>query len=334
MLNYNLNLIGTARQNRNIEGFAAFPRLDPYSASLALAIPGTVFLQDYDPLFGATNPYDDISGYIKFGTTNQNLPTQLTGSGVMQPNVNTNNFTAQGYPSSLYVSGSIAALFSSSVAYQGLNLSTGALQNNPNDVGCLIECWVAFPVTGSVSGSLGAPTTNPYRLAAAKPKLLRAPILSDVFNYAFDPGFSGDRDDTAPIQYVSGSIRFIQEGINNTEKQFLPSPSGSRTITQYQFKHYAISISAPWDNGVASNNTRARMYINGELMTDEQVTSQFSSSIEPVHLFGYVGTDGAGNPWGGTEAFFQDLRIYNGTNKNYTGSMIPLPESMVVARPY
>ncbi len=67
MLNLNYNLIGTAKQNRNIEGFAASPRLDPYSASLVLAIPGTVFLQDYEPLFGAVHPWDDISGYISTG---------------------------------------------------------------------------------------------------------------------------------------------------------------------------------------------------------------------------------------------------------------------------
>jgi hypothetical protein len=26
---------------------------------------------------------------------------------------------------------------------------------------------------------------------------------------------------------------------------------------------------------------------------------------------------------------FQDFRLYNGTNKNYTGATIPLPDSMV-----
>jgi hypothetical protein len=27
--------------------------------------------------------------------------------------------------------------------------------------------------------------------------------------------------------------------------------------------------------------------------------------------------------------YFQDFRMYNGTDKNYTGSIIPLPESIV-----
>lgn len=324
MLNLNYNLIGTAKQNRNIEGFAASPRLDPYSASLFLAIPGTVFLQDYEPLFGAVNPWDDISGFIRTGNAANNLSSSLTGSGTFSSNVDFNNFTLQGYPSSLYVSGGIAAYFPVSTPFQGLSLNTGSLQAQANDKGCLIEFWAGFPVTGAFSPINGS---NPEKTAIIQPTSNDGNVSAG--NYWLSPGFGGDiaPPPSAPI-YVSGSVRFVKENFGDvtppTEQIFYVSPSGSQNLGPFAWKHYAVSVAAP----TPSKATTCRMYINGVLVSEEQVTDNFAGSTDVVQVFGY-----ARNPNKETPAYFQDLRVYNGTNKNYTGSLIPVPQSMIVARP-
>lgn len=322
MLNLNYNLIGTAKQNRNIEGFAASPRLDPYSASLVLAIPGTVFLQDYEPLFGAVNPWDDISGYIRTGNVANNLSSSLTGSGAFTSDTNFNNFTAQGYPSSLYASASIAAYFPVTTPFQGLSLTTGALQPAANDVGSLIEFWAAFPVTGSFSNASGS---NPDRVAIIQPTPSDGNVT--IANMWVTPGFGGDLDIGPGETLISGSIRFVKENLGDitvpTEQIFNVSPSGSQNLGPFQWKHYAVSITAP----NPSSQALCRMYINGVKLTEEIITDQFAGSTDVVQVFGYAS-------FVQTPAWFQDLRVYNGTNKNYTGSLIQVPESIVVGRPY
>lgn len=322
MLNLNYNLIGTAKQNRNIEGFAASPRLDPYSASLVLAIPGTVFLQDYEPLFGAVNPWDDISGYIRTGNVANNLSSSLTGSGAFSSNSDFNNFNAQGYPSSLFVSGGIAASFPVTTAYQGLSLSIGSSQPSPNDVGCLIEFWAGFTVTGSYSDISGA---NPNRTG-----IIQQTDISpfEQPGYWMSPGFGGAIPGADPGQYVSGSIRFVKGQLLpdlGYEQLFYPSISSSFNLGPFLWKHYAVSVAA------ASPGIQpiCRMYINGQLISQTNIKQEFVGSIDPVHVFGDIRTGiQAESP-----AYFQDLRVYNGTNKNYTGSLIPLPQSIIVARP-
>ena len=318
MLNLNYNLIGTAKQNRNVEGFAASPRLDPYSASLVLAIPGTVFLQDYEPLFGAKNAWDDISGYIRTGNAVNNLSSSLTGSGTFSQNTDINNFTAQGYPSSLFATGSIAAYFPVTTPFQGLSLSTGSLQPSQNDVGCVIEFWAAFQSSGSGRDAIVQPTPTDGNATLA--------------NYWLTPNFSGSITNNNE-NLVSGSIRFVKENLGDvtppTEQVFTTSNSGSTLIVPNQFKHYAVSIAAP----TPSVNTLCRMYINGVKLSETVVTDQFAGSTDIVQVFGYVRSVlGQEIPQG--PAYFQDLRVYNGTNKNYTGSLIPLPDSMIVGRPY
>ena len=73
-----------------------------------------------------------------------------------------------------------------------------------------------------------------------------------------------------------------------------------------------------------------RMYVDGALIATSSISSSrglISNPIEKLQVMGAVD-----EPYGGYNnslTHFQDFRLYNGTNKNYTGATIPLPNSMV-----
>lgn len=333
MLNLNYNLVGAAgKQNRDINGFAAYPRNDEFSSSLVLAIPGTVFYQDYQPLFGATKPYDDISSYIKYGTTTNNMTSTITGSGYLSGSneVIGAQFVAAGYSDSLKSSGTVAALFQSTGSYQGLNLTTGsagpyAFASKPT--GWVFESWIAFPISASMA-------LYPSRLAVSQPVQRTLPFGKDVFSYLWWPGWSGDTNTGAEVENVSGSSFFLKREGSNTE--FLPFPGTSNYPTAYVWKHWAVSYSDPIVNSSPYNSTGViRQYIDGELIASGAVDAQFVSTTNPAQLFGAVAVDGDLNPWNnGVDVYYQDFRFYSGSNKNYTGSNFPVPEPMIVGRPY
>ena len=68
---YNLNYnVTNCRLNRPVgRPFIPTWRNDPYSASIVLAIPGAIFKNGYVNVFNQVTPYDDISAYIKSGST-------------------------------------------------------------------------------------------------------------------------------------------------------------------------------------------------------------------------------------------------------------------------
>jgi hypothetical protein len=320
MLNLNYNIIGSAtQQNRNIEGFQPFPRPDAFSASLVLAIAGAYFERDYEPAFGADTFWQDISGYIRGDLSN--ISGSLTGSGLISTSTEVNKFVTNGYPSALYVSGSSAALFpNGGVAKQGLNLSTGSLQTGSSSVGCVIEAWVAFP-TASAFGQ--APKDLVFMVSNSPG--------GGIANYWYASNWSGDIDEGPEVTNVSGSSRFVieREEALSGEERLYPSTSGSRQLAANQWNHFAVSIEAPKQIGVEPLiPAQVRQFINGELVGSGYM-NEFSQSLNPLQVFGIVGNDGEGNPIVNTDAYIQDLRIYNGSNKNYTSSFTP-PDSMII----
>ena len=335
MLNLNYNLIGAAgKQNRDINGFAAYPRYDEFSASLALAIPGAVFYENYQPLFGATTALDDISGYIKEGTTALNLtPLGVTGSGLLtgSSTLIAPQFETAGYSNSIQAIGNVAVQYQNSGLYQRLNLTTGSVEPTfGTSKGWVWEAWIAVPVTASIASQNG-----PTRLAVMQPtRPGQGPGIGD---YWWWPAWGGDTTQLSEGGLVSGSSYFVKNGIGNAEEIYYPY-SQSLSITPYQFKHYAVSYSNPWYIGPITELQSTgviRQYIDGQLIASGGVAHQFPDTTGSVQLFGYVGTDGEGNVWNNRfDTWFQDLRFYSGSNKNYTGSVIPVPEPMIVGRPY
>ena len=102
-------------------------------------------------------------------------------------------------------------------------------------------------------------------------------------------------------------------------------------IIPYQFVHYAISYT--------QSNRKIRFY------KDQVLTRTFDvpagqglqqSFNYPLQIMGSL-DNGAGTypEFGsGSAVCFNDFRFYNGTNKNYTGSVIPTPLSIVKLREF
>jgi len=329
MFNLNYNFIGSQKQNRDVEGFQPFPRTDEFANYLVLAIAGTVFERDYEPQFGVDVPWQDISGYIRGDYTN--ISGSLTGSGIISSSSEVNKFTNSGYPSSLYLTGSISALFpNGGTPKEGLNLTTGSLQSGSviagttgrSSVGAVIEAWVALEDASAPSQSY---KDLAYMATDVPP--------GGISTYWYSANWNGDVNPGAEIDLVSGSSRFVVDKETDVEQIFNPSISGSRNLEQLQWNHFAVSIEAPWDNGLDSEPCKVRQFINGEMVAYGELNSDIKQSLNPLQVLGHVGDDQLGNPWIDLPAYIQDLRIYNGTNKNYTGSFTP-PSSMIVGSPW
>ena len=316
---YNLNYnITNCRLNRPTgKPFVPDWRQDPYSASLVLAIPGAIFKNGYVNVFNQVSPYDDIHAYIKSGSqydeltsqyypVNGNHQLETTGSlGIYTPSTTVNNFTNVGYETSLLFSGSICLRVSKDIGVgNGVNLST----TKP----FVIEGWVAQDVTSSVDGNTGRIFAQKY--------ISGNPLTSSfysVVNYAGDPG-----------NLVSGSILFVGNNISNPSVETIVASSSSSLNIPKQFRHFAIS-----NTPISGVQSTIRTYVSGILQG--QQTFNYDFDLNPqlfVQLFGDEG-EGYLNPASASQVaggYFQDFRMYNGSNKNYTGSLIPIPQSMII----
>ena len=320
---YNLNYnVTNCRLNRPTgKPFVPAWRNDPYSASLVLAIPGAIFKNGYVNVFNQITPYDDISAYIKSGSQYNELTSQYdpvsgnhqietTGSlGIYTPSSTVNNFINQGYETSLLFSGSICLRVSKDTGVgNGVNIST----TKP----FVIEGWATFDVTSSIGGSTGRIFAQKY--------ISGNPLTSSFYSVV---NFAGQGGQPSFID-VSGSILFTGTSQSNPSlEEYAGSMSSSLGIPG-QFRHFAIS-STP----ISGTKSVIRTYVSGILQTQQQFNYDFDLNPQLfVQLFGdegegYVNAASASQVPGG---YFQDFRMYNGSNKNYTGSLIPLPESMII----
>lgn len=340
---YNLNYnVTNARLNRPVgRPFVPTPRFDAFSSSLVLAIPGTIFKNGYVNVFNQVNEYDDISAYIVSGsvlneTTNAYFPlsttqsVQLTGSfGYYSASIAVSNFVNQDYRTSLFFTGSFAATIAATPGNgTGLNLTASK--------SFTIECWAAFPQTASFSTASGGGiepivVVNPRPNRTLAKKYVDGNFLSS--SYLYDIGWTGDTAFGPDLKIVSGSSIFYMDNEIFAEQAF--NPVSSSIWTPYQWKHYAVSYTA----NTSSLYGTVRQYINGVLIAQEaSIANMIYAPTTPTLLFGDVEVYG-GTPESSSQvagAFFQDFRMYNGTNKNYTGSQFTPPQSMVigVAQPY
>ena len=340
---YNLNYnITNCRLNRPVgRPFVPTPRFDAFSSSLVVAIPGSIFKNGYVNVFNQITEYDDISAYIVSGsvldeTTNAYFPlstTQsitITGSlGYYTASNAVNNFASQDYLTSLFFTGSLAAKIA---AYPGEGSGVNLTTTKP----FTIESWVAFPETASFS-SASLPPPDTFRVINPRPNRTLARKYSDTLttqsSYLYEVGWTGDTAPGADFIPVSGSsVFYIDDSVG--EQNFYPVSSS--TWTPLQWKHYAVSYTAP----SGSESGIVRQYINGTLVSEvakNERNMNYTPNTDTL-IFGdyefFGGPPESSSQMAG--AYFQDFRMYNGTNKNYTGSQFTPPESMIIGavQPY
>ena len=336
MLNLNYNIIGSV----NVGGAQPFRagavysvRNDIYSASIVVAIPGNLFRDgDYQNQFGMNYGWDDMSSYVKAGTngtpigSNLSVEVATSGSGVLYPTSSVIKFPTgdSRYDTSLFVNSTASLkVLTTFPAYQGVNLSYSS--------SFVAETWIAWNITASLSQS-GTPVPD-YGYSPTRYSLWKYdPSSTPTAAYIWENTWGGDVDDGIGVKLISGSSTFISDFVSPTPFGTELQLYGTSSIltTPYVFNHYAVSYTKT-DTITPANDRLLRIYVNGICQNQYQVPINVDinqATSELLQIFGVI--DGSALNPGRGEAYFQDFRMYNGTNKNYTGSLIPLPQSMVV----
>jgi hypothetical protein len=323
MLNLNYN-IQNSLLKREIKGFNSFQvRRDPFSGSIVVAIPGSIFKNGlYQDQFNMNGPYDDISSYVKAGPgqnpIGDNLVTYISssGDGITYPTSSLVKFTDAGsrYSTSLYFN-STASLVVDKLwpAKQGANLTLTS--------SFTIEAWVAWEQTASNNGQ---GIYQPNRPLAYK----YDPAIPSSSAYLYYNEW-GSQQGVVPV--ISGSSAFVYD-FNNPQGggESITQGTGSLPIVPYTWNHYAVSYTSA---SATPFSRRLRLYKNGLQLVNRDLTGQpdINQDIsEALQIFGgYIEEPLSGDTAGGKPGYLQDFRLYNGTDKNYTASIIPLPQSMV-----
>jgi hypothetical protein len=335
-LNYNINKAQVGVGGEVRQGFAPYINNDPYSGSIVLAIPGALFQQGYTNLFGMDNVWSDISSYVK-GAGNQignNYVIIPSGTGIVTGSSSLTKWDSLGYNTSLYLTGSVAVGSVTSSAGTGVNLSTSS--------NWCVEAWVAFDTTASLAANPNE-FGNPYRRLVWKQEGGNNPLVD---SYALDiwtgviaggAGYTGNLPSPFPSSSQSGSLRIVTDVAGATPEiiYYATSSAASNPIVPYQWNHVAFSYTQN-DNGQPNRNVY-RAFWNGRMIIEQQPSgstpvlgtnqiNQFPN--KPAQLMGTTSGSGYSN------SYFQDFRMYNGTNKNYTASFdVNDVYSIVVARP-
>lgn len=354
MYNLNYNVTNCRLNKPQGRPFVPSPRYDPYSASLVLAIPGQIFYSGYYNVFNMTFPYNDISAYIRngefndstnqFNKTGKLYDTAFTGSlglfGTSSLGNFQTNFTSSGYEYCTFLSGGTAIkVENEALTGVGVNLGTASAWT--------IETWAAFDVTSSfITSSAGTGSQGnvinafPTRQIAQK----YTDGVSDSSSYYFVAGYTGDNFyplDSVFSGIVTGSVLgtvttkagIITPPTQNVDEVIFPYQlnkniwSGSYNET-YKFNHYAFTYTPTGSNGGIY-----RTYFNGGLVNSEGIAGPMNQ-IPNINTL-LFGETTFGNPASASlrpAMYIQDFRMYNGTNKNYTGSQFPVPQSMIIAK--
>lgn len=352
MYNLNYNIINCRLNRPTGKPFVPTPRLDPYSASLVLAVPGSVFTAGYVPVFNQTNGFEDISNYIKsasfdYNTSKYTSPltahiTTVTGSasspGFVTASTALNKFVDQGYLTAIHATG-----------YKALQVSTdtGSLAGINLDYrqDFVIESWIAFdstasltPYSASISGSISY-WGLPNKALAIKESETTSPGIGSS-SYWYMPGWGG-KPDPGVTQYYSGSSWFGTYPYRvSTDTRENTWATENESWNPLEYNHWAISYTAStkvyrhYYNGTLIGTGS----LVGDVLNPNPLTSTSASNAAPLFILGSpqsiypynqetsnLNIYNTGSGW-----YIQDFRMYNGTNKNYTGSQFTPPESMVI----
>jgi hypothetical protein len=343
-LNYNINTTQVVQRGEEKLGFTPYLNADPYSSSLVVAIPGQIFYQGYNPLFGATDtPYYDVSSYIKGTGTPYAL--SVTGSNSSQvKGLNGTPWDRYGYTSSMLMPPLAAINAGTSSAFL---ITTGSPW--------VVEAWVSFPTASNA--------TNPSHFLLNK--------VADFGNFnsgnsysvgvasltkVANPNDGNFPTNTGPYP-VSGGL-FVQ--LYNTSQNYgyrtlWPASEVSSSFLTGSWHHLAVSmqIVSPIGgilfaqyNGFVDGIKVFQQYAEyPSVGTPTPMGNPNAAPNQPMLLMGnlFEYTQLQLNPVGtpdtwitASAAIFQDFRFYNGTNKNYTASfdVENVVQPIVIARPY
>jgi hypothetical protein len=302
MLNLNYNIIGSIKQEyKNTMQYQV--RNDPYSASLVVAIPGCLFKNGLSQnQFGMSQPYDDISGYVKGTNTNLQILVSSSLNPLSSSIYATSSIVKWDNPQDAYTEALVLSGSNSLVVNQLWAAGEGA--NLTFSKQWAMETYVAFEATQSASPS------SPNR----------------IFAWKYDPGVASGSQyfwstySSTVDAGVSGSHRIVYN-FNGESEASLNTPNSQ--VGNYVWNHIAISYSPA--------NRRLYMFINGVLQLQsviplDSVLNQDTNEL--LQILGAVDSSFAPELYGGSKAIFQDFRIYNGSNKGYSDDFTP-PPSMV-----
>jgi hypothetical protein len=319
MLNLNLNIIGALQPRIDRPGPEYFVRNDLFREYIVLAMPGTLFIETSNniPAFNMTNPWDDVSAFVRGGTnlppSGSNIPMVYLTSSIYSASISTSSLTV--FPYDL----AAGSPYSGSTRLDGGNsilanriFADGEGTNILLTKDWVMESYVAFEVTSSL--------TPPADWAPGRFLVWK----KDPNGYWWDSNFGGAGGPTTAS--ISGSNRFIYESADVPPAEYTVTGNNGPEVVPFEWRHYALSYT--------TTDRTMRMYVNQQLLTSSILPEDRSiknSVSEAAQIMG--STDTAFFPGGyiGSATYFQDFRFYNGTNKNYTASLIPEPESIVSA---
>lgn len=333
MLNLNYNIIGSNQKFLYRGNGQYVIRNDGFNQYIVLAVPGNLFQDTFgNNQFGMANAYDDISAYVVTGQPNtpsgSNIPMIASGStvtvGPIYPSSSYKAFpvdTEGRYSASLYLNGKSSLVVNKTwPAKQGANFTFSS--------SFVIETYAAFATTASAFRP--DPSGQPYNWTFAPKRILAWKYVTDPAQgqYLYEM-WSGNTPEYSPV--TSGSARFVFDitGSSNFTASATESvmyPQYSVPIVPYQFNHYAIAYSSQ----SLDTNKSIRMYVNGVLIASSSLTgSNYDITSNTSSILQIMGAVAGIDPnYSGSQAFFNDFKIYNGTDKNYTGSSFVPPQSL------
>lgn len=326
MLNLNYNIIGSNQPFVDRGNVSYKVRPDAYSASIVLALPGSTFeSSQFQNLYGMQNAWDDISSYIRGGSNTNPIGSNLSIS-VSQ---SLDPLSGSIYPTASTYFGGLSTQYKTAMALNGISslvtpdIWSGSLGVNLSfSRPFVIESYVAWndAESGSISQNLFVPRRNfLYKYY---------PGDSSQTQYLWDGCWGGDADPGTGANYVSGSSRFAYTSVD-IEKYLYATQSFD--ITPNQWRHYALVYTLV-DPNDGSNDRTLKLYMNGVKVAQTTIgVNEFIPHNPSLNLQIFGAVDGTYSPdaSSGSLAWFNDFKIYNGTDKGYTGNTIPLPPSMI-----
>jgi hypothetical protein len=345
-LNYNINNTQVVQRGEEKLGFTPYVNTDPYSSSLVVAIPGQIFYQGYNPLFGATDkPYYDVSSYVKGTGTPYTLLATGSNSSEIKGKIGT-PWDRYGYTSSLLMPPLAAIDAGTSSAF----LITSASE-------WVVEAWVSFPTASNA--------TNPSHFLLNKVANFgntdntgnSYSVGLGSFTKVANPNDGNYPTNTGPYPVSGGLfVQIFNSAIlqNYSYSTYWPQSEVSSSFLTGSWHHLAVSMEIvnPYGtfyaqyNGFVDGNLVMQQYYNiPSVGAPSPIPTPNDAPNQPMLLMGnlYDYTQLQLNPIGtpdtwitASAAVFQDFRFYKGTNKNYTASfdVNNTVQPIVIARPY
>lgn len=325
MLNLNYNIILTSKQE--YKGPNQYQiRPDPFSGSIVLAVPGNLFLNGQGKSqFGQINDFDDISAYVRGTGVASGSNLTITPSASLNPlsasiwatssYVKFDN-NQDRYNTSMYLAGE-SSLVTANIWPKGEGINFTASKD------WCIEYYAGYAQTGS---TVLIPPPNPTNAYEWNPKRTTyykyTPGSQISSSFYWDGIWGGDIDAGIGDLIVSGSSKFYYTIYPSLNERNVLLPSSS-LVGNYSWNHYAVSYT--------SNTRTIRLFVNGMMAQTANIATDSDFNYTPnenLQFAGAVDADWSQGSYSGSQFIFQDFRVYNGSNKDYTSSFTP-PPSMV-----